>query len=130
MLLLHPEIAARSCDDCARHLYHDRGPGQFGHRVERGGRPVARPRGVKPPCQWCPKVAPGDEPVPASAQDLSEKNRAAYLHFLECDAVGAFPPDPIVRRNAAIIRGARAAAERAERARHGLLTLGSLLKGL
>ena len=82
------------------------------------------------PCGWCPKVAPGDPPTPASAQDLSEKNRLAYLHHLECKAVGQFPADAIVRRNAALIESAEGAAERVERARGGLVTLGSLLRGL
>lgn len=68
--------------------------------------------------------------MPASAQDLTDKNRLAYLHFLECDAVGAFPADAIVRRNAAIIKGAHEAAEKAERARSGLVMLGQLLKGM
>jgi hypothetical protein len=37
----------------------------------------------------------------------------AYLHYLECKAVGQFPDDPIVRRTARIC----AAIERTEEAR-------------
>jgi hypothetical protein len=44
--------------------------------------------------------------------------------------VGAFPRDPIVMRNAALIRDAEQLAERVERARSGLLTLGTILKGV
>ena len=28
----------------------------------------------------------------------------AYIHYLECKAVGNFPDDPIVRRNARLIQ--------------------------
>ncbi len=129
MLLLSPEIASRSCSDCQTYLYMDRGRGQFGERVERGGKPILRPKGTGTPCQWCPKIAPGDVPEPASAQDLSPKNVAAYVHYLECKAVGDFPADALVKRNAGIIRAAEGVAEKVERARSGFLTLGSLLKG-
>lgn len=36
---------------------------------------------------------------------LSVKNQRAFRHYRECVAVGEFPNDGIVRRNAAIIRG-------------------------
>ena len=39
-----------------------------------------------------------------NAQELSERNRKAYQHWQECRAVGKFPDDPIVRRNAAIFQ--------------------------
>jgi hypothetical protein len=35
---------------------------------------------------------------------LSDINRDAYRHYRECRATGNFPDDPIVRRNAALIR--------------------------
>ena len=35
---------------------------------------------------------------------LSAENRQCYRHYLECKAVGDFPKDWTVRRNAAIIR--------------------------
>ncbi len=129
--MLHAEIAGRSCSDCQRYQYYDRGPGQFAREpMTRAGKLVPRAAASKTPCAWCPKIAPGDPACPESAQDLSDKNRAAYLHYLECSAVGAFPADALVRRNAALIKGAEDAAERVERARSGLVTLGSLLKGL
>jgi hypothetical protein len=128
VILLHPEIAARSCDDCQKYLYFDRGPSDFGVRVERGGKPCPRPKNVKPPCKWCPKILPGDEPVPANAQELSEKNVAAFLHYQEARATGHFEHDAIVARNAAMIRSAEDAAERAHQARTGLTTLAALHK--
>jgi hypothetical protein len=126
--MLHPEIAARSCSDCQKYLYYDRGSSEFGARVERGGRPVLRPKGVKPPCNWCPKILPGDEPVPENAQELDAKGMAAFVHYQECRAVGEFPHDAIVARNAALIRAAEDAAERAHQVRSGLKTLAALHK--
>jgi hypothetical protein len=68
---------------------------------------MRRPKGVRPPCSYCPKQ-PLDVPergrCPATAVELSAKNWRAYQHYLECAAVGQFPDDAIVRRNAAIIR--------------------------
>ena len=40
----------------------------------------------------------------ARAVELSPENRRAWEHYLECRAVESWPEDPIVRRNAAIIR--------------------------
>jgi hypothetical protein len=130
LLLLSPDVAARSCSDCQEFLYFDKGPGQFGERVVRGGKPVRRPKGVGTACAWCPKIAPGDKPRPENAQELSQKNLAAYLHYLECKAVGRFPADAIVSRNAALCRAVEESAERLERARGGLVTLGSILNQL
>lgn len=130
MLLLNPEVAQRSCEDCQTYLYMDRGSGQFGERVMRGGKPVLRAKNTKPPCHWCPKIAPNDEPIPANAHEMTEKSQLAYQHYLECKAVGQFPADTICRRNAALCASVEAAQERIERARGGLMTLGSLLKGM
>lgn len=124
--MLHPDITGRSCEDCRRYLYYDRGPGDFGERCERGGKPVARPKGMKPPCGWCPKIPPGDDPRPENAQELSAKNVAAVLHYQECRAVGEFPGDAIVTRNAGLIRAAEDAADRARQARVGLATIAAI----
>jgi hypothetical protein len=35
---------------------------------------------------------------------MSERNHRVFRHYRECAAVGRFPDDPIVRRNAGIIR--------------------------
>lgn len=130
LVLLHPDIAERSCGDCQRYFYYDRGPGEFGDRVMRGGKPVPRPKGIKPPCGWCPKIPPGDEPIPENAVVLSDKNVAALIHYRECRAVGDFPADAIVRRNAALIRGAEDVAERVNQARSGVATLAGIRRAL
>lgn len=41
----------------------------------------------------------------AYAQELSERNLLALQHYQRCKAVGQFPDDALVRRNAAIIAG-------------------------
>lgn len=126
VLLLSPEVSSRSCSDCQTYLYHDKGAGQFGKRVERGGKAVKRPKGTPTPCAWCPKIPPGERPVPANAVELSDKSTAAYAHYLECRAVGDFPRDAIVLRNAGLIRHAEDAAERVERAQVGFAVLSGI----
>ena len=82
------------------------------------GLPVARPAGQPTPCWHCPKI-PEDAPArtAAYATDLTERNQAAYLHYLACKAVGRFPEDDIVRRNARLIRAAEDAIGAARLAR-------------
>ena len=53
-----------------------------------------------PPCRTnkgCPKG------TPENPKSLTEDNEQCYQHYCECKAVGVFPDDPIVRRNAAVI---------------------------
>lgn len=107
LLLANPEIAGRSCEDCKRFLFHDTGERLSNKKVLRGdGQPMERPQAgrVYTPCRICPKIPHGEEPAPENAVELSDKNRAAYWHYLQCKGVGQWPDDPIVRRNAGIIR--------------------------
>lgn len=117
LLLLHPAVASRSCDDCQRHLYNE----QTGRRLEdRTGRPLPRPKGTFAPCRAklgaCPKGSPEDP------QSLSQKNLAAYRHYLECKAVHDFPRDAVVRRNAGIIRWTEDACASLQAQRLALMT--------
>ena len=75
---------------------------------ERTGKPVETAGGKRwerspsqlPPCRLsvgCPKG------TPEQSRELSQRNWEAWQHYRECRAVGAWPDDPIVRRNAAII---------------------------
>jgi hypothetical protein len=104
-MLFHGVIAARSCSDCRKWLYDDR-PGCWGLKpVERpAGRKLERLPNQLTPCSSCPKIPDGAEPKPENAVELSVRNRMAYQHYLECKAVGEFPVDAIVRRNAGVIR--------------------------
>jgi len=113
LVLLHPAVAARSCDDCRAFVFDDR-PDGFGRRLTRGGHPVRRPAGAPTPCSWCPKqpAAVSGVRTPDTAVELSPHNWRAYAHYRECKATGHFPDDPIVRRNAALIAQAERVEER------------------
>ncbi len=90
----------RSCSDCVKWVFDDGGKVSM-----RAGLPVLRPKGSPTPCQKCPKIpASVPEKIRENAIELSDKNAQAWQHYLECRAVGAFPDDPIVRRNARILR--------------------------
>lgn len=97
MALSHPEIP--TCDDCQTWVY-DR-------EWRRGER---REYGNATPCRRCPKGKLDARPHPE--KDLSDRNWQAWMHYQECRAVNHFPDDPIVRRNAAIIRAAEDSAAR------------------
>ena len=71
----------------------------------RAGRLQERWPGAVLPCASCPKI-PREAPARDRryAVELSDRNRAAFRHWRECKAVGRWPEDSIVRRNAALIQ--------------------------
>jgi hypothetical protein len=105
-VLTHPQVAAVECRDCREHLYDvdEKGRWPVGPKRRPDGSKYRRPAGTVPPCCHCPKIQPGDEPVPENAVELSARNVRAWLFDRECVAVNDWPADAIVRRNAAIIR--------------------------
>ena len=111
LAILHPEVAFRECTDCEMFVYDEK----TGERATSGGKPIRRPAGTFPPCRHraggCPKGTPEE------SKALTEKNWKAWEHYRECRAVGQFPADAIVRRNASIIRAATDAAENEQRAK-------------
>lgn len=98
LILLHPQVAFRDCRDCQKYVYDERSGARAAHR----GQPVARPPGTRPPCGYdaaaCPKGSP------TAGRELTPANWQAYVHYLQCKATGRFPDDPIVVRNAGVIR--------------------------
>ena len=128
LILLHPEAAARSCDDCERWM-HDDAPGRMGLPVldNATGKPYPRRPGTSTPCRWCPKIPSDAAKVRTNSIELDERNVRAVIHYRECRAVGAFPDDWIVRRNAAAIRGVEDAAER-QRDAANLMQLATLMR--
>lgn len=63
--------------------------------------PEERIFATPPMCQTtdgCPKG------TPENPRSLTDANECCYQHYLECKAVGEFPDEPVVRRNAAAIR--------------------------
>ncbi len=114
LILAHPEVAGRSCEDCKRFIYRDT-PDSMGEVVrDPNGNPRLRPLNVSTPCHRCPKIPKGMAPIPASAVELSEKNWRAFAHYRRCKAVGRFPVDEIVEYNAAIILGVEESVQRSE----------------
>ena len=106
----HPRVADRDCDFCQK-WQHDE---KTGLPVEvRKGTGVYHPRYSPLPCRstGCPKG------TPEAPKSLSDRNRSAYLHYLRGRAVNRWPDDPIVERNAMLIRSVEDEFEREERAR-------------
>jgi len=68
-------------------------------------RPPAPDGQLNTPCHACPKV-PTEAPERhwRHALDLSDRNLRVLAHYRECQAVGQWPDDRLVRRHAAIIR--------------------------
>lgn len=110
LLLAHPEVSGRSCADCRQWCYQDSAERLSGKKMLlANGQPMPRVVADSMPCRICPKiprssVPAGQQPGPHHAVELTPQNLQAYWHYLECKAVGCFPADPIVRRNAALIR--------------------------
>lgn len=96
LLLQHAEVAHRDCNHCWLHVYNE----TTGEVEKRRDKPVKRPRGTYPPCcrGRCKKGTPD------KSRELLPHNWLAYEHYLGCKATGHFPDDPIVMRNAKIIR--------------------------
>lgn len=97
--MLHPELP--TCGECQKWVYD---PTKGWKQSERGGKPVRRESGSPTPCGLCPKIPRGERPHPAHAVELSDDNYRAWLHYQRCKAVGRFPADAMVERNAGIIR--------------------------
>ena len=94
-----PSVANRDCKDCRKWWYDE----ETGKVTKKGGKPLLRPSHLPLLCDTpagCPKGSPE---VPLG---FSIKNKTAFRHFSECEAVGQFPDDPIVRKNAMIIKKA------------------------
>ena len=126
-MLLHPEVAGRTCDDCRRYVYDDTpaGMGQRSLRRDDKGRmtlPIHRPLTAVTPCHQCPKTSTGRR---EDAVEIDRRTVQVYRHYRECRAVGwqvSEANDPIVRRNAAIVREIEDAADQGREA-----TLNALL---
>ena len=103
--MTYPRVANRSCDDCRKWWYDE----ETGKVARVGDKPLKRPINVLTVCQTnegCPKGTPENQKA------LSDKNRLAWKAHREWKAVGEFPDDHIVRRNAFIIEKAIKDAEK------------------
>lgn len=61
----------------------------------------------KDPISGCPKG------TAEKSIELNEQGKQIWRHYQECKAIGKFPDDPIVRRNARVISEIEHAADRA-----------------
>ena len=114
LLGLYPEIYRRDCQMCLKFAFDEKTG-----RMERGrdGQPEPRLGNMGPsflaPCrdpnQGCPKG------TPENPRTLTEENETCLEHHRECVAIGRFPNDAVVRRNAAIIRDAESDVEKSTR---------------
>lgn len=108
MLILHPQMAHVDCGFCQEYLVNLE-TGQ--PEKQATGQPIRRNLQRNPPAcrvrgQGCVKGTP-EKPL-----TLSRKNLRAYRHYLRCRALGNWPDDSLVRRNAGIIMEAETEAER------------------
>lgn len=79
------------------------------------GRHMPRPEGCPTPCHQCPKVPrSAPERTRAHAIDPTERSLRALEHYERCKAVGRFPLDVIVERNAGLISAIERDCERSE----------------
>jgi hypothetical protein len=113
---------------------HGTGDLKFERRGARKGLPVLRPPGTRTPCHVCAKVPDrldGKVKRREDAADLNERHRVAFRHYLRCKAVGRFPEDEIVERNAALFAEAESLSETTWRVddRKALFTLIEALRG-
>jgi len=105
----------RTCERCEKYQYDDR-QGEMGPpTMLENGEQMKRPEGAKPPCFQCPKVPPSaPERTRQYAIDPTEKSRRAIAHYQQCKALGRFPLDMIVERNAGLIAPIEEAARLAQ----------------
>ncbi len=94
-MILYPAFAKRDCQECLKWQVNEN-TGEF--TTNRSGERFRRHTSAL--CQMsigCPKG------TPEAPMSLTKQNRLAYQHYRECKAVGSFPDDAVVRRNALIV---------------------------
>lgn len=114
LILLHPEVAGRSCDECQQWLFDDKADKFATKPFERKGHRIPRPAASKPLCFACPKQpadVPDNDRSPDTAVEVAPPVWEAWQFFQECRAVGQFPDDPLVRKAAAICAAAEKTAD-------------------
>lgn len=94
--IANPRLAKRDCSDCKKWWYNETTGlvilNNRGEPQERFGPTL---------CETPNGCAKG---TPEKPRSLNTSNGWAWSHFKDCDAIGQFPNDPIVARNARVIR--------------------------
>lgn len=128
----HPEVADRVCEVCILYMHNEK----TGEILMKEGRDAngnevkmkIERKGTKPPCEikgkGCPK-GHWSNPI-----ELSRRNEQAYLFHKECQSVGRWPDDDIVRMNGRIIDESESAAKQMRMQKQlGLLGVIATLSG-
>lgn len=93
----HPRLSSVDCRHCWQYEYDEK---TWEVRPDpRNGEPLRRIMG--PPCtmrRGCPKGHIDNQ------KSLTAQNRLTVLYYHECSAIGEFPDDDRVRRNAGLLR--------------------------
>lgn len=110
----HPILCEIPCELCLKHPV-DFKTGRFD--VLRDGKTL-EPRILNGDvCHLAPCRDPARgclKGTPEKPNTLNQANQDCYEHYSQCKAVGQFPDDPIVRRNAAVIVEVKEQIEREE----------------
>lgn len=131
VIILHPEVAYRDCLFCLKNFHNE----ETGQPVKTRRADILEIEEYEPRTPQCPPLCRTPKGCPkGTAEDpveLNERNQRAYQHYLECKAIGQFPDDPVVKRNAMIIRRVEDIAEcvQEEKMRLAMLSL-ALNKGM
>jgi len=99
LLQTDPQLYQRDCEHCRLYMYAEKGE-EKGKVTYFHGEPMRRPDGTGPPCTYkggCRKGHYNDQRV------LWPMNVKVVQHNKECQAVGSFPDDDMVRHNATVI---------------------------
>lgn len=124
LMLRHPKVASVSCKRCTKvWLDEDWEP------VMRGGVEQARPSGMPPPCNKCPKVPPAirnnpnREATPSDAVCMTEDSFKAFMYYMEVKAGAKMHDDPYTRMVCALIRNVEDQVEREQNERMDTLPI-------
>jgi hypothetical protein len=127
LLLTHPEMIDRTCEQCERYVYNDTSDYLSPEKIvdKRTSLPLLRPEGSKLPCGKCPRTEFAKTRTKANALHITDKTFKTINHYRKCKAVNHFPKDEIVITNASILRAVEDEIERDDRR-----TMNMLLKVL
>lgn len=106
--LYAPHVARLDCDFCLNHEV-DIETGEI-EKDPRTGEPLERMSQAWAPCRLHAagkreKLGPCPKGTPENPCTLLPQNEVCYRHYQECQATGAFPDDPLVKRHAELIHG-------------------------
>jgi hypothetical protein len=122
--LSDPKLYYRPCEKCIDFEYDKSGDPVIGRDGKHQVRLKHMGKSFLAPCQdperGCPKGTPESQNV------LSEPNELCVEFINQCSAVGQWPDDDVVRRNAAVIREVKDLVKRSQEVEYQAAVLGML----